>query len=79
MKEQMSLFDGLLNEMCDTKPEIGRNLIFLYKGQEYHCKVEAHCGYDFFWVKFLSTPTPEDSEGWHISVRGYKEDWRYAE
>lgn len=76
MEGQMSLFDGFLTEVCDTKPEIGRRLVFIYDGKEYPCKVEVHCGYDYFWVRF-DEPGPVSAPGWHISLRGYGKDWRY--
>jgi hypothetical protein len=74
---QLSIFDGFLTELCDTKPEIGRKLVFIYEGQEYPCIVEAHCGYDFFWVRFTDN-APEHAEGWHLSLRGYGESWKYT-
>ena len=72
MDGQMSLFDGFLTEVCDTKPEIGRELECLIDGI-HPCVVDAHCGYDFFHVRFMD----EESEGWHLSLRGYGKSWRY--
>lgn len=84
---QMSLFDGMLKEICDTKPEIGKKLIFHYNGKDYPCVVDCHCGYDVFYIKFTGRQPSDDfpevgkieSRGWHVSLRGYKKDWDYAE
>lgn len=82
---QISLFDGWLKEYCDTKPEIGTDLVFHYKGKDYACVVDKHCGADFFYVRFknkqLSLDFPElgDVEGWHISLKGYKRSWDYPD
>ena len=82
---QMSLFDGLLKEECDTKPMIGTMLIFHYKGNDYPCIVESNCGHDFFYVRFISRKPAddfknvEDTGGWHVSLRGYKKDRSYHE
>lgn len=80
---QMSLFDGMLTELCDTKPEIGRKLTFHYMGKDHECTVAAYCGADFFYVEFTGRqpsddyPEVDDSGGWHISLRGYKKDWDF--
>ena len=82
---QLSLFDGLLKEMCDTKPDIGTNLIFHYKNKDYACVVDGHCGHDFFHIVFTDRQPSDDyldvenSGGWHVSLRGYKKDWDYVE
>lgn len=68
----MSLFDGFLKEICDTKPEIGRELIFIKDGAKQPCVVDAHCGYDFFHVKLIGK-----RESWHLSLRGYGKSWKY--
>ena len=75
MEGQMSLFDGFLTEICDTKPEIGRELVFIHGG-EFPCVVDAHCGYDFFYVRFPGGG-PDGAEGYHLSIRGYGKSWRY--
>ncbi len=84
MDGQMTLFDGILTDICEVKPEIGSRLVFFYEGKEYPCIVEKHCGYDFFWVRFTGRRPQDDDEeifedcdGWHLSVRGYKQDWRF--
>lgn len=80
---QMSLFGGLLKETCDTKPEIGTRLVMHYDGNDYPCVVAAHCGFDFFYVKFIDTkphdnnPDVADSDGWHLSLKGYMKDWDF--
>ena len=82
---QISLFSGFLKEKCDTKPEIGAKLIFHYEGHDYDCIVKSHCGFDFFYVRFISrNPSDdfkdvEDVGGWHVSLRGYKKDWDFPE
>lgn len=82
---QMSLFGGLLKEQCDTKPEVGTRLVMHYEGKDYPCIVERHCGFDFFYVKFTDkTPHEEDpdvsdTDGWHLSIRGYRKDWDFPE
>ena len=75
---QMSLFSGFLKEQCDTKPEIGTELVFHYGGKDYDCVVDAHCGYDFFHIIFPGK-APEDANGWHISLRGYGKSWNFKE
>ena len=80
---QMTLFDGKLTDICEVKPEIGTELIFMLDGHEYPCVVEVHCGYDFFWVRFTGrtpsddNPDYEESDGWHITLRGYKHNWKF--
>lgn len=75
---QISLFSGFLTEQCDTKPEIGTELIFHDDdGKDYECVVDAHCGYDFFHVEFLNESPSE--YGWHISLRGYGKRWDFKE
>lgn len=82
---QMSLFSGFLREKCDTKPDIGTRLIFHYEKKDYDCIVDAHCGFDFFYVKFSGRkpaddyPEVENTDGWQISLRGYGEDWDFPE
>ena len=81
---QISLFSGMLKEICDTKPDIGTKLIFHYKSRDYACVVDAHCGFDFFHIVFMGRQPAddydvEDSNGWHVSLRGYKKDWDYVE
>ena len=82
---QMSLFGGLLKERCDTKPEVGTRLVMHMNGNDYPCVVDAHCGFDFFYVKFTSRkPSDDDSRldntaGWHLSLRGYMESWDFPE
>lgn len=82
---QMSLFSGFLKEKCSVKPEIGRKLIFHYEGKDYIAQVTKHCGWDFFYINFLGkTPADDDekigkTEGWHVCLRGYKEDWDFWE
>lgn len=82
---QMSLFDGMLKEICDTKPAVGKKLIFHFKGKDYPCVVDTHCGHDFFYIKFTDRQPSDDfpevaeSGGWHISLRGYKKNLDYAE
>lgn len=84
-KGQISLFSGMLKEQCDTKPDIGTELVFHYKGKDYPCVVTTHCGYDFFFVKFSdakphdNNPEVENTDGWHLSLRGYKKDWDFME
>lgn len=81
---QMSLFGGLLKEVCDTKPEVGTKLVMHYEGKDYPCVVDVHCGFDFFFVKFTGrTPHDDDpdvaeSDGWHLSLRGYIKDWSFS-
>lgn len=85
MMDQISLFDGMLKEICDTKPAVGRYLIFHYKGNDYPCVVNQHCGYDFFYIKFTDSHPADDfvevgkGVGWHISLRGYGRDWDFPE
>lgn len=82
---QMSLFGGLLKEVCDTKPEIGTRLVMHYGGNDYPCVVMSHCGFDFFYVKFVdarphdNNPDVSDTEGWHLSLKGYRKDWDFEE
>lgn len=82
---QISLFSGFLKERCDTKPEIGKKLVFHCKGKNYECVVDDHCGYDVFHVKFTGRKPSDDfpeiaiTEGWHISLRGYRLDWDFPE
>lgn len=82
---QISLFSGFLRERCDTRPEIGKMLVFHYGGNDYDCIVAKHCGYDFFFVEFTGrTPADdftdiEDVGGWHVSLRGYRKDWDFQE
>lgn len=82
---QMSLFGGLLKEQCDTKPEVGTRLIMHYNGKDYPCVVDAHCGFDFFYVKFTDRKPSDDNlrlsntAGWHLSLRGYLKDWEFPE
>ena len=80
---QITLFDGLLTDICEVKPEIGTKLVFMNEGHEYPCVVAGHCGYDFFYVRFTGrTPSDDDTsygecDGWHISLRGYKRNWKF--
>lgn len=82
---QMSLFGGLLKEVCDTKPEVGTRLVMHYEGKDYPCVVTNHIGFDFFYVKFVNAKPQDDnrdlseSDGWHLSLRGYMKDWDYPE
>ena len=82
---QMSLFGGLLKEMYDTKPYIGTRLVMYLEGKEYPCVVTAHCGFDFFYVKFTGRKPHEDNpeldstDGWHLSLRGYMDSWDFPE
>lgn len=82
---QISLFDGWLDEYCDTKPAVGMGLIFHYKGKDYPCVVSAHCEHDFFYVEFQDKQPSDDfmevekSGGWHVSLRSYKKDWDYPD
>ena len=82
---QISLFSGFLKEKCDTKPEIGTRLVFHYGGKDYDCIVADHCGFDIFWIEFTGRKPPDDfknvgdSDGWHVSLRGYKKDWDFLE
>ena len=81
--EQMTLFDGRLTDVCEVKPEIGSRLVFIYEGKEYPCEVIDHCGYDFFYVRFTGRAPEDDDEqlaktgGFHLSLRGFKEHWRF--
>ena len=83
MNGQMTIFDGILTNICEVKPEIGSKLIFVQDGHEYPCIVENHCGYDFFWVRFTGRTPRDDNEqygeskGWHLSLRGFKTNWRF--
>lgn len=85
MNGQMSLFDGFLKEICDTKPEIGTRLVFNYRGKHYDGVVAAHCGHDFFWIEFTERKPSDDfnnvadSDGWHLSLRGYQKSWDFKE
>lgn len=80
---QMSLFDGFLTELCDTKPEIGTQLVIHYQGSDYPCTVLSHCGADFFYVAFTgkkiheSDPQVAETGGWHLSLRGYGKSWDF--
>lgn len=80
---QMSLFDGLLKNEGYEKPAIGTHIVFMQDGREYQAIVEDHCGYDMFWVRFTGrTPHDDDeeygdTEGWHLSLRGYGKSWKY--
>lgn len=80
---QMTLFDGLLTDICEVKPEVGTELVFINDGHEYPCVVEKHCGYDFFYVRFTGrTPKDDDPDygdcdGWHLSLRCYKDAWDF--
>lgn len=74
MNEQISIFDFLREDYCDKKPEIGTRLFFIDDdGKEHPCVVVDHCGYDFFYVKFLDG----FDDGWHLSIRGFKDSWRF--
>ena len=80
---QMTLFNGILTDICEVKPEVGTELIFIHDGHEYPCVVEQHCGYDFFYVRLTGRtpsdedPDYEDCDGWHLSLRGYKSSWKF--
>lgn len=80
---QMTLFDGILTDICEVKPEVGTELIFIHDGHEYPCVVEQHCGYDFFYVRLTGRtpsdedPDYEDCDGWNLSLRGYKNSWKF--
>ena len=82
---QMTLFSGMLKEICDTKPDIGTHLVFHYENKNYDCVVKKHCGSDFFYVEFMDRQPSDDfndlgdSDGWHVSLRGYKKDWDFPE
>lgn len=84
MAEQISLFDGFLDDPS-VKPPIGTKVIFFYEGKRYPAIVTSHCGetYDFFYIKFTGRqPSDDDSEvkdsgGWHVSMRGKGKDWCY--
>lgn len=83
MDGKMTLFDGVLTDICEVKPEVGAELIFWKGGHEYPCVVETHCGYDYFYVRFTDRTPADDSpdygecEGWHLSLRGYKDNWKF--
>ena len=84
MNEQISIFDFLREDYCDKKPEIGTRLFYIDdEGKEYPCVVVDHCGYDFFYVRFTDRTPADDNpnygecEGWHLSIRGFKESWRF--
>lgn len=83
MNGQMTLFDGVLTDICEVKPEVGTELIFMIDGHEYPCVVERHCGYDFFYVRFTGRTPADDnpdygeSDGWHLSLRAYKDKWNF--
>ena len=83
MNGQMSLFDGRLTDVCEVKPEIGSRLVFQYDGKDYPCKVAAHCGYDFFYIKFTGRQPADDKPnidrtgGWTISLRSFGKSWRW--
>lgn len=84
---QVSLFDVFdektLNGICHTKPAVGKSLVLHYKGKDYPCIVNKHCGYDFFHIEFTDRqpsddfPEVEKNTGWHVSLRGYKRDWDF--
>lgn len=82
---QLSLFDGFLKNEGYIKPAIGTKILFILDGKEYHCIVDTHCGYDFFWVRFTDRKPSDDdeeiddTEGWHLSLRGYGKSWKYDE
>lgn len=76
---QMSLFDGMLREQCDTKPEVGTKLIFHHNGKDYLGVVDTHCGMDYFHIKLTDNIYPDTPSGVHLSLRGYKKSWDYAE
>ena len=85
MDGQFSFLTGKIEEERHSKPSVGTRLVYLMDGREYPCQVEAHCGYDMFWVRFLGRQPSDDDpdigacEGWHLSMRGYGESWRYVE
>lgn len=76
---QVSLFDVLdektLNGICYTKPAVGKSLVFHYKGKDYPCIVDKHCGYDFFHIEFTDRQPSDDfpevkkNTGWHDKRR----------
>ena len=80
---QLSLFDGFLDNEGYKKPAIGTNIVFMLDGNEYPCIVDSHCGYDMFWVRFTDRNPHDDDEniyntdGWHLSLRGYGKSWKY--
>ena len=74
---QLSLFDGLLKNEGYIKPAIGTKIVFIRDGKEYPCIVDNYCGYDYFWVRFTDRKPTDDAEGWHLSLRGYGESWKY--
>ena len=84
MDGQMSFLGGVITEEIYNKPKIGAKLIFENNGHEYPCEVSNHCGHDFFYVRFTGrTPRDDDPqygecEGWHLSMRGFGDSWRYA-
>lgn len=85
MEGQMSFLTGEIKEENPKKPRIGAKLVYMMDGREYPCQVEAHCGYDMFFVRFLERQPSDDdpdidsSGGWHLSMRCYGECWRYME
>ena len=72
---QVSLFDVFdektLNGICHTKPAVGKSLVLHYKGKDYPCIVNKHCGYDFFHIEFTDRQPSDDfpevkkNTGWH--------------
>lgn len=82
MDGQLSLFDGFITNV-DEKPPIGTKVIFYYEGKSYPAVVAAHCGADYFYIKLTGRKPSDDNElvsdsdGWHISLKGYGTDWRY--
>lgn len=82
MYKQISMFDELVQDP-EKKPIIGTDVIFFLGGEIYDAVVTKHIGHDFFYIVFLDKKPSDDNpdiypaEGWHISMRGYKEDWDY--
>ncbi len=79
---QISLFNGFLKEMCDTKPEVGTRLIFHYFSKDYECVVKSHCGHDYFYVEFTGRKPQNEShimDGYHLSLRCYKSVWDFPD
>lgn len=79
---QISLFDKMLQDFS-KKPHIGSRIIFYKDSFTYFCIVNAHEGFDYFYVVFSGRKPCDDNSniartnGWTLSMRGYKKEWKY--
>lgn len=82
MDGQISLFE-YMDEIATEKPPIGTEIIFILNEKRYEAVVTKHMGFDYFYIKFKDRKPSDDNEnlsdsdGWHVSLRGYKDCWLF--